>query len=61
MFNILVSERRLRHREICNKVNLVTEFDTGDLVTVRKQVKSSRKCGIAQKLVFKADGSYRVL
>ena len=61
MFNILVSERRLRHREICNKVNLMKEFDTEDLVVVMKQVKSNRKYGISQKLVFKTKGPYRVL
>ena len=37
------------------------EFDTGDLVVVRKKVKSSRKYGIAQKLVFKTKIPYRVL
>ena len=34
------------------------EFDTGDLVVVSKQVKSRRKDGIAQKLVFKTKGPY---
>ena len=37
------------------------EFDTGDLVLVRKQVKSRRKYGIAQKLLFKTKVPYRVL
>ena len=37
------------------------EFDTGDLVVVSKQVNSSIKYGIAQKLVFKTKGPYRVL
>ena len=61
LFNILVSERRLRHRELRNKGKPMMEFDTGDLVLVRKQVKSSRKYGIAQKLVFKTKVPYRVL
>ena len=61
LFNILVSERRLRRRELCNKVKLMREFDTGYLVILRKQVKSSRKYGIDQKLVFKTKGSYRFL
>ena len=52
LFNILVSDRSLRHREIGNKGNLVREFDTGYLVVVSKQVKSIRKDGIYQKLVF---------
>ena len=37
------------------------EFDTGDLLLVRKQLKSSIKSGIAQKLVSKIKGTYRVL
>ena len=30
---------RLRHRELRNKGKIIREFDTGDLVIVRKQVK----------------------
>ena len=37
------------------------EFDTGYLVIVRKQVTSIRKYGVAQKLVLKTKGPYRVL
>ena len=37
------------------------EFDTGDLVVLSKQVKSSRKYGVAQELVFKTKGPYIVL
>ena len=61
MFNILVSKRRLRHRELRNKGNLLREFDAGDLVVVSKQVKSRGKYGIAQKLVFKTKEPYRFL
>ena len=39
LFNIMISERRLRHRELRNKGNLTREFDTGDSVLVRNQVK----------------------
>ena len=60
-FNILVYERRLRHREIRKKGKSMREFDTGDLVLARKQVNSNRKDGIAQRLVFKTKGPYRVL
>ena len=56
LFNILVSERRLIHREIHNKVNCVRGFDTGDLVVGRKQMNASRKDRVAQKLVFKTKG-----
>ena len=37
------------------------KFDTGDLVVVSKQVKSSIKYGIAHILVFKTKVPYRVL
>ena len=37
------------------------EFDTGDLLVVRKQVNSTIKDGKTQKLVFKTKGPYRVL
>ena len=37
------------------------EFDTGDIVVVMKQVKSNRKDGVYQKLVFKTKGTYGVL
>ena len=56
MFNILVSERVLRLRELCNKVNIMREFDTRDIVVVRNQVKSIRYYGVSQKLVFKTKG-----
>ena len=39
LFNILVSERRLVHRDLLKKGKLVREFDTGCLVAIRKQVK----------------------
>ena len=52
LFNILVSEMRLRHRNLSNKGKSVKEFYIEDLVLLSKQVKSSRKYGIAHKLVF---------
>ena len=39
LFNILVSEKRMRHREILNKIKSMREFDTGYLVVVSKQMK----------------------
>ena len=53
LFNILLSKRILRHMEKRHKVKLVMEFDTRDLVVVRKQVNSIRKDGIAHKLLLK--------
>ena len=51
LLNILVFDRRLRHRELRNKGNLNREFDTGDIVVVRKHAKSSIKYGVATKRV----------
>ena len=53
MFNILVSESRLRHREMHNKDKIVREFCKGYILVVRKQVKSNRKYRITKKIVFK--------
>ena len=53
MFNILVSESRLRHREMHNKDKIVREFCKGDILVVRKQVKSNRKYRITKKIVLK--------
>ena len=53
--------RRIKHRELHNKGKSMREFDTEDLVVVRKHVKSSRKDGIDQELVLKKKGPYRVL
>ena len=36
LFNILVSEMRLRHRDLRDKGKLAREFYTGDIVVVRK-------------------------
>ena len=52
---------RLRHRRLRKKGKLVREFDTGDLLVIRKQVGSSRKYVISHKLVFKTKVPYRVL
>ena len=61
MYNILVSERRLIHRELRNKGKLMREFETEYLVLVRKQVKSSIKDGMAHILVSKTKVPYMVL
>ena len=61
LFKILVSNRRLIHRELHKKVNLMRKLATGEILVVRKQVKSSRKELVSHKLVFKTKGTYRVL
>ena len=53
LFNILVSKSRLIHRGICNRGKLRREFDTGEIVVVRKKVNSIRNNDISQKLVLK--------
>ena len=47
--------------ELRNKGKIMREFDTVYLVVVKKKGKSSRKDGVAQKLVLKTKGPYRVL
>ena len=61
LFNILVYMSSIKHRELSNKGNLTMEFDTVDIVVVRKQAKSRKKDWISQKLVFKTKGPYEVL
>ena len=61
IFNILVSERRFRQRDICSKVNLVRDFDTGDILLVRKQVNSNINYRVYHKLALKTKGPYRLL
>ena len=57
LFNILVYERSLRHSDLRFKVSIMREFDTWDLLILRRQVKSSRKYRIDHKLVFKTKGN----
>ena len=45
LFNVLLSERRLRHTDLGNKGKINKEFDTGELLLARKQVKSRKKYG----------------
>ena len=54
ILDILNSERRLRHTELRNAHAKGRSFSPGDLVIVRKQVKSSSKKQISAKLVFKS-------
>ena len=61
LFKIMVSESRLRHRELRNKGNLIKELGTGDILVVRKQVKSRRKNRVDKKILLKTKGPYRFL
>jgi hypothetical protein len=58
---ILNEERRERHRILKNQARTARVFQPGDLVLVRRQVKSQAKEGVMAKLLFKARGPYRVL
>jgi hypothetical protein len=61
LLDILNAERRRRHTEIRNSNAAGMEFQPGDLVIVRKQVKSDASNNFAAKLVFKSKGPYRVI
>ena len=61
LLDVLNSERRLRHTELRNAGITARTFDIGDLVIVRKQLKSDAALGISAKLVFSTKGPYRVL
>ena len=61
MLQILVAERRDRHRELANKGRYTRQFNIGDLVIIRKQTQSSSDKGIPAKQKFKWKGIYRVV
>jgi hypothetical protein len=61
LLQILVQERRLRHTEWANCNKKRREFFPGDIVVVRRQIKSDASTGQPAKLQIKARGPYRVL
>ena len=62
LLQILNEERRERHRELKNKTRNQKTFNIGDLVIVRKQIKSDAKEGIPSKMVIaKYKGPFRVV
>jgi hypothetical protein len=61
LLNILNAERRQRHIDIRNVNKTTPSFSPGDIVIVRKQVKSDAAQGISAKLLLKTKGPYRVL
>jgi hypothetical protein len=61
LLQILVQERRLRHTEWANRNKKRREFFPGDIVVVRRQIKSDASAGRPAKLRIKARGPYRVL
>jgi hypothetical protein len=61
LLQILNEEHQLCHQELKNEGITQPTFDAGDLVIVKKQVKSCMADGIAAKIVFKSQGPYWVL
>ena len=62
LLQILNEERRERHRALKNDSRKQKTFNIGDLVIVKKQVKSDAKEGIPSKMVLaKFKGPYRVI
>ncbi len=61
MLQILIAERRERHRDLANQGRHTTNFNIGDLVIIRKQTQSSSEKGIPAKQKFKWKGIYRVV
>jgi hypothetical protein len=61
ILQILNDERRQRHRDLKNASKTKRTFNVGDLVLVRRQIKSVQDEGIVGKLKFKAKGPFRVI
>jgi hypothetical protein len=61
LLKILNNERRERHRKLKNQTRQERKFNPGELVIVRKQVRSKASEGRPEKLVLKPKGPYRVL
>jgi hypothetical protein len=61
ILKLLQETRRARHLQMKNDGRKERAFNPGDLVLVRKQVKSSALKGRPEKLTLKAKGPYRVL
>lgn len=60
LLNILNAKRRQRHIDLRNANKTTPSFSPGDIVIVRKEVKSNTAQGISAKLLFKTKGPYRV-
>ena len=61
MLQVINDERRAYHRDRLNKLRTQTRFNTGDLVIVRRQVKSDKSRGVVAKLQIRATGPYKVI
>ena len=61
LLSMLQEERREYHRELKNASKNMKTFTPGELVIVRKQVKTNADAGEPAKLMIRARGPYRVL
>jgi hypothetical protein len=61
LLKLLQETRRARHLQMKNENRTERKFNPGDLVLIRKQVKSSALEGRPEELTIKAKGPYRVL
>ena len=61
LVSIINKIRREYHNDLRNQGKLNPGFNIGDLVVVRKQMRSDQARGISAKLVFRTKGPYRVL
>ena len=61
MLQILIAERRQRHRDLQNQGRTQRTFQIGDLVIIRKQVKSDSKQGTPAKQQFRWKGLYKII
>ena len=61
LLQILIAERRERHRELANSGKVPRTFNIGDLVIVRKQLQSDADKGAPAKQRFRWKGIYKVL
>ena len=59
LFNVLVLERKIRHKELRKKYKHMSEFDIKGIVMVRKKIKPIRKDVVYQKVVFITTGPFK--
>eukprot|EP00957_Ditylum_brightwellii_P208021 15355524-Ditylum_brightwellii.AAC.1 len=61
IFDLLVWERRERHRAMKNQLQTEKTFKTGDLVIVHKQMQSRVAEGFSAKMAIRGRGPYRIV
>jgi hypothetical protein len=61
LLRILNDDRKQYHQDLKNKNRNMKEFHPGNLVIIRKQVKTTIAAGISAKLMMRTRGPYRVI